>query len=109
MKYVLILTVLAFVVGLIYWRLRPYIRMARRFLGVVRDVRRVSEANSVGEVPRRESARASNELLVRCASCGTWLPASRAVRLRASQNAYCSHACLERAADAPRSSRKTAS
>ena len=109
MKYVLILTLLAAFVGLLYWRLRPYIRMARRFLGVVRDVRRVSEANSVNEAPRRESPRASNEVLVRCASCGTWLPASRAVRLRASQNAYCSHACLERAADAPRSSRKTAS
>lgn len=109
MKYVLILVLLTAAVVLVYWRLRPYIRMARRFLGVVRDVRRVSEANAVNEVPRRESMRASNELLVRCASCGTWLPASRAVRLRASQSPYCSHACLERAADAPRSSRKTAS
>lgn len=109
MKYVLILTLLAALFGLVYWRLRPYIRMARRFLGVVRDVRRVSEANTAGEVTRRESPRASNEVLVRCASCGTWLPASRAVRLRSSQNAYCSHACLERAADAHQSSRKTAS
>ena len=109
MKYVLILGLLAAFVGLVYWRLRPYIRMARRFLGVVRDVRRVSEANPAGEVPRRERESVSNEMLVRCASCGTWLPASRAVRLRASQSPYCSHACLERAADAPRSSRKTAS
>lgn len=109
MKYVLILGLLAAVVGLLYWRLRPYIKMAQRFLGVVRDVRRVSETGSVGETPRRERESVSNEMLVRCASCGTWLPASRAVRLRSSQNAYCSHACLERAADAPRSSRKTAS
>ena len=110
MKYVVILTMLAAFVTLVYWRLRPYIKMARRFLGVVRDVRRVSEANTSHEVTRREtSPRASNEILVRCASCGTWIPASRAVRLRASQNAYCSHACLERAADAPRSTRKTAS
>ncbi len=109
MKYVVLLILLATVVGLVYWRLRPYIRMARRFLGVVRDVRRVSENRTVGDVPQRESAPASNEMLVRCAACGTWLPASRAVRLRASQSPYCSHACLERAADAPRTSRKTAS
>jgi hypothetical protein len=109
LKYVLILVLLAAFVGLVYWRLRPYIRMARRFLGVVRDVRRVSEAGAVAGVPKRESVRASNEMLVRCASCGTWLPASRAVRLGSSQSPYCSHACLERAADSPRSSRKTAS
>lgn len=108
MKYALILALLAVFAGLVYWRLRPYIRMARRFLGVVRDVRRVNEGGP-SNLPRRESAPASNETLVRCASCGTWLPASRAVRLRSSQSPYCSHACLERAADAPRSSRKTAS
>ena len=109
MKYAVILVLLAAAVGLLYWRLRPYIKMARRFLVVVRDVRRVSESGPVADVPQRESVRASNEMLVRCAACGTWLPASRAVRLRSSQSPYCSHACLERAADAPRSSRKTAS
>lgn len=111
MKYVLIFVLLATLAGLIYWRLRPYIRMVRRFLGVVRDVRRVSESGPAANVPQRQREResASSELLVRCAACGTWLPASRAVRLRSSQNAYCSHACLERAADAPRNSRKTAS
>lgn len=109
MKYVLILVLLAALAGLVYWRLRPYIRMARRFLGVVRDVRRVSEAGAVGDVPKRESVRASNEMLVRCASCGTWLPASRAVRLGSSQSPYCSHACLERAAANPNHARKSAS
>jgi hypothetical protein len=108
-KYVFVLLLLATLAGLAYWRLRPYIRMARRFLGVVRDVRRVGE-DRAADLPQREGARAvSSEPLVRCASCGTWLPASRAVRIPASQNAYCSHACLERAADARRSSRKTAS
>ena len=79
MKYVLILALLAFVVGLVYWRLRPYIRMARRFLTVVRDVRRVSEANTPGDVQRRESRpRASNEMLVRCASCGVYVSSTKA-------------------------------
>jgi hypothetical protein len=109
LKYVFIIVLLATLGGLVYWRLRPYIRMARRFLGVLRDVRRVGESGPTAGVPQRRRERASSELLVRCAACGTWLPASRAVRLRASQSPYCSHACLERAADAPRSSRKTAS
>ncbi len=109
MKYIVTLVLLATLVGLVYWRLRPYVRMARRVLGVVRDVRRVSESGPTADVQQRRRERASNEMLVRCAACGTWLPASRAVRLRASQSPYCSHACLERAADAPRSSRKTAS
>jgi hypothetical protein len=109
-KYVVVLLLLATLVALVYWRLRPYVRMARRFLNVVRDVRRVGEDRTTDLPQRGGGAReVSGEPLVRCASCGTWLPASRAVRLPASPNAYCSHACLERAADAPRSTRKTAS
>jgi hypothetical protein len=86
-KYLIVLTLFAVVAFLVYWRLRPYIRGLRRFLGVLREVRRV---------------------LRRCAACGTWMPASRAVSLRGGAT-YCSHACLERAADAPRHARKSAS
>jgi hypothetical protein len=107
-KYILILIVLAAAGAFVYWRLRPYIRMVQRFLGVMRDVRSVSESMP-SDIRRRESVTASSEPLVHCASCGTWLPASRAVKLRASKSSYCSHACLERAADAPRRSHKTAS
>ena len=56
--------------------------------------------------PRRKAA--ANERLLRCAACGTWMPASRAVSLRAGAT-YCSHACLERAADSPHKARKSAS
>ena len=108
MKYLLIFIVLTTAGALVYWRLRPYIRMVRRFLGVMRDVRGVSEGG-LRDTPRRESVKASSEPLVRCAACGTWLPSTRAVKLNATKSSYCSHACLERAADAPRSSRKTAS
>lgn len=76
-----------------YWRLRPYINMARRMFGMVRDVRRMS-VNRTTE-PLSRSDEASNRL-VRCEACGTWTPQGRAVRLRSST--YCSHDCLERAA-----------
>ena len=104
MKYLIVLGILAIIFyALLYWRLRPYIRAVRRFLGVVREMRSVNE-------PRESSRRAASEAgerLVRCDACGTWTPAPSAVTLRGSTSSYCSHACLENAATG--SSRKTAS
>ena len=107
MKYLFIIALFAVVAFLIYWRLRPYIRGVRRFLGVVREVRRMS-VGAQTNVPRQQR-QASSEKLARCASCGTWLPESQAVKLRATGSTYCSHSCLERAADAPRRAHKSAS
>jgi hypothetical protein len=109
-KYVFVLLLLASVVGLIYWRLRPYIRAVRRFLGVVREAQRMGAPPSPSDLPRRERRPgAPAEKLVRCAACGTWTAASHAVSLRSTGTSYCSHACLERAADAPPHARKSAS
>lgn len=102
MRYVLIITLLTGVALLVYWRLRPYLKMARNILGFVRDVRRMSAGGGPLGTARREqggtAANATSEKLVRCSSCGTWLPVSRAVSIRSSKNFYCSHACLERSA-----------
>ncbi|MBV9926704.1 MAG: hypothetical protein JOZ96_16920 [Acidobacteria bacterium] len=109
MKYLFVLALFAAVAFLVYWRLRPYIRGVRQFLGVVREMRRVSGGAPGGFPQQRQTSpkKASGEKLQRCAACGTWMPASRAVSLRGGTT-YCSHACLERAADAPRA-RKSAS
>jgi hypothetical protein len=95
-KYLLLVAVLAFVALLVYWRLRPYIHFARRAFGFVRDVRRLSHQDLPGPAPPRASS--SGERLVRCSSCGTWLPSSRALSVRSSSEVYCSPDCLERAA-----------
>lgn len=109
MKYLFVLAFLALAAFLVYWRLRPYIRGVRRFLGVVREVNRVRTSAAQSDIPRQPGrATAAAERLVRCAACGTWMPASRAVSLRAGST-YCSHACLERAADSPHKARKSAS
>jgi hypothetical protein len=108
-KYLFVLAFLVLAALLIYWRLRPYIRAARRFLGVVREVNRVRTSAAQSDLPRRSVREtAASERLVRCAACGTWMPASRAVSLR-DGTTYCSHDCLERAADSPRAARKSAS
>ena len=109
MKYLFILLLFAAAAFLLYWRLRPYIRGLRRFLGVLREVRSMRGGTPPG-FPQQQTSpkKAAGEKLKRCAACGTWMPASRAVSLRGGAT-YCSHTCLERAADAPRRARKSAS
>jgi hypothetical protein len=109
-KYVIVLAIFAAVAFLVYWRLRPYIRGVRRFLGVLREVRRMRDGMPPAGFPQQQTTakKSAGEKLRRCAACGTWMPASRAVSLRGGAT-YCSHACLERAADAPRRARKSAS
>ena len=104
MKLLIVLIILVIFLALLYLRLRPYIKMARRMFGVVRDVRGMSQNEAVQ--PLRSETVADNRL-VRCAACGTWTPASRAVKLRSSSATYCSHTCLETSA-AGSSKRKTA-
>ena len=110
MKYLVVLLLLSAVAFFVYWRLRPYIRAARRVLGAVREVNRMRQgAAPRSDLPRPETRKAAaGEKLLRCAGCGSWTPASRAVSLPAGAT-YCSHACLERGADAPRRERKSAS
>ena len=109
MKYLIVFSLFAAVLFIVYWRLRPYIRGVRRMLGVVREVNRMRTGSSAqSDLPREPAPKkVANEKLVRCASCGTWMPRSRAVSLRGGTT-YCSHACLERAADTPRRERKSA-
>ncbi len=106
---VIILIVLTLAGGYLYWRLRPYIKMARQIFGATRNVQdlRTGRANS-DELPR-QSEKLANEQLVRCSSCGTWQPVSRAVRLGKSATYFCSHECLERGADSQSRTHKSAS
>ena len=110
MKYWLALCLLLAVACYAYWRLRPYIKMARRALAVLRDVRQLNAtARPAGQPARKSKATAAPEPLVRCTLCGTWSPASRAVTLRPSKTSYCSHACLERAAKSRHAANRSAS
>ncbi|HVF41402.1 MAG TPA: hypothetical protein VM936_00230 [Pyrinomonadaceae bacterium] len=109
MKYLFVLALFAAVAFMIYWRLRPYLRGVRHFLGVVREVNRMRAA-ARGEMPREPAPRrgaAAADKLVRCAACGAWAAASRAVSLGGAT--YCSHACLEGSADSTHGRRKSAS
>lgn len=98
MKYLVVALIIGALCTIIYWRLRPYINLARRVLGAVREARGMNAGGQSPDAMRRKTT--GDERLVRCASCGTWLPASRALTLRATSSNFCSHACIERSAGA---------
>ncbi|HZH91505.1 MAG TPA: hypothetical protein VEX70_12915 [Pyrinomonadaceae bacterium] len=99
MKYLIVAIILGAFLTIVYLRLRPYLSFARRVLGVVRQARGMSAGQGMaGGATAARPKQAGGERLVRCASCGTWLPASRAVTLRATSSNFCSHACMERSA-----------
>jgi hypothetical protein len=98
LKYLIVALILGALCTIIYLRLRPYLNFARRVLGVVREARGMSAGHTTPDAMRQK--RTGDERLVRCASCGTWFPASRALTLRATSSTFCSHACMERSAGA---------
>jgi hypothetical protein len=108
LKYLFVLALFTLVAFMLYWRVRPYLRGVRRFLGVMREVNRM-RAGARTDLPREPAPRRSapGEKLVRCAACGTWTADSRAVSLGSAT--YCSHTCLERSADSPRKARRSVS
>jgi hypothetical protein len=100
LKLLIVLGVLAVIFLLLYLRLRPFIKMARQMFGVAREVRRAVNPDAANFSKQRSAT--DGDRLVRCAACETWVPTSRAVRLRSSNASYCSHACLESAAEISR-------
>lgn len=94
MKLVIIFSLLVIFLALLYFRLRPYIKLARQVFGVMRGARSMGRSESAQQPLRPEAATTASKL-VRCDACGTWIPATRAVQLRSSRSTYCSHACLE--------------
>lgn len=96
MKYLIVIGVLAIICcTLLYWRLRPYFATIRRILGIVRDVRRMSQPTEHAHRATPTTASEMSGRLIRCDACGIWTPAARAVKLRGSASSYCSHNCLE--------------
>lgn len=94
LKYLIIGSVLMLLLLLVYSKLHPYIKMLGKFLGTVRSIANAGPAGAAR--PGRVDGK-----LLKCASCGTWVPASRAVGIKSS-SAYCSTDCLEKSAAAPR-------
>jgi hypothetical protein len=108
LKYLIILGIIALIFYLLlFLRLRRYFPVVRQIFGITRDLYRVTRKTEVAE-PAASPKRSDGEMLVRCAACGTWIPAGRAIQLRSKSSVYCSTTCLENAAAQPRSTRRSA-
>ncbi len=92
LKYLIIGSLLVLLLLLLYSKLHPYIKMLGKFVGTVRTIANSAGAARPGKVDGK---------LIKCVSCGTWVPAGRAVGVK-TNSAYCSVDCLEKSAAAPR-------
>lgn len=90
----IILLVLAVIVVLTAVRYRKQIATA---LHIWRSFKKVREQIKNTQETAKPVESASTPL-VNCARCGTWIPETRAIRLRGGTN-YCSTACLEKTAN----------
>lgn len=79
----------------IYSRLEPYIAIVKKILGILRGTLDPPIANPGG---RRSGSVKTENKLVRCVACGTWIPAERAIGPGAKLSEYCSRECLEKSA-----------
>jgi hypothetical protein len=94
LRVLVIASLVSLLLIFVYSRLRPYIQLVQKLLGTVRTV-----ADSQSTTGRRGAAKVDGKL-VRCVSCGTWIPAARAIGPRASLASYCSRECLEKSSAA---------
>jgi hypothetical protein len=93
LKYLIIGALLASLFLLVYSRLRPYIEFLRKVSSALKGT---LDATS-SPTPSGKSIKTENKL-VRCVACGTWIPAQRAIGAGSGMSEYCSHECLAKAA-----------
>ncbi|HEU4714773.1 MAG TPA: PP0621 family protein [Pyrinomonadaceae bacterium] len=99
MKYLIIVAIVSVVSILVYSRLRPYLQLIRQVLGAL-------DASAEIQTAQRPRSPSKNKL-VRCDSCGTWVPADRALRVSSGLANYCSRECLAQKAQTKQAESKT--
>lgn len=100
LKYLIIASLVALLLLLLYSKLHPYIKMLGKVLGTVKTL---ANSGSAGGAARPNKV---DGKLIRCVGCGTWVPAGRAVGVK-SNLVYCSIDCLQKSSASER--RKAAS
>ena len=88
MKYLLIAFLLGVVFVLVYSRVRPYLQLFRK---VVESLNAATDGTATTAATQRTPPKSK---LVRCDSCGTWVPADRAIHLGSGLASFCSPECL---------------
>ena len=90
MKYLIIAALVSIAFVIIYSRVRPYLKLFRK---VVESLN-VATEDTVTATDQQRSP--SKNKLVRCDSCGTWIPAERALHLGSGLASFCSTECISK-------------
>ena len=93
LKYLVVASLLTLLLILIYSRVRPYLKFLKKILG---SLNAVADSQSAGYGSAKPSATRIDTKLVKCVSCGTWVPADRAIGFKAGSSIYCSRECTEK-------------
>ena len=88
MKYLIIAALVSIVFVLVYTRVRPYLKLIQK---IVQSLNVVTDVNT-SVAPRQKVS--SRNKLVRCDSCGTWIPSERALSLNSGLATFCSTECM---------------
>jgi predicted SprT family Zn-dependent metalloprotease len=96
MKYLIIGALVSILFEIVYARVRPYLKLIQK---VVQSLNVVTEINT--STVTRQKVQSRNKL-VRCDSCGTWIPAERALSLNSGLATYCSTECMTKPASKQR-------
>src|SRR4030095_10746633 len=94
LKYLFIAALFTLLVLLLYSRLRPYLELWRKMSSLMKG----TLDGTSGPAQRSRKINTENKL-IRCAACGTWVPADRAIGAGAKLSEYCSRECIEKSAD----------
>lgn len=88
MKYLIIAALVSIAFVIVYSRVRPYLKLFRK---VVESLNDATEGTATTAATQRSQ---SKNKLVRCDSCGTWIPAERALHLGSGLASFCSTECV---------------
>jgi len=89
MKYLIIAGLVSVIFVLVYARVRPYLKLMQK---VVQSFSVVTEINTSAAAAQQKTP--SKNKLIRCDSCGTWIPAERAMTLNSGLATFCSAECM---------------
>jgi len=95
LKFLVIAALFALLLLLVYSKLYPYIRALKKILGTAKTM--ADSSQNSGGAFSGSTARGDRKL-VRCVACGTWIPAERAIGVKAGPSVYCSRECIEKPA-----------
>jgi hypothetical protein len=94
LKSLVIAALFALLLLLLYSKLYPYIRAFKK---IVRTAKTMADSAPNSRGAFAGSGVKADRKLVRCVACGTWIPAGRAIGVKAGASVYCSRECIEAA------------